>query len=795
MTAKFLHSFPTRNAFRLVSQNKKFAIVTCILQLLGIPLIMGSSMLEVYASHKEHYYSDTWAYMLIGSFCLSVSVLLGIFFGINAYREEWDKSKVDMLYALPLTGKQRFFSNYLGGLGMYLIPYLIAVGLGWIVIFALSPLVRSVLKPDELGDLNQIYKYYLLFTAGLCLLMWMYYTISALIASCCGTLFENIYTNVLLNLLVPGTLAAILGVVTSEMETIKFEYSWDFIGHTSPIGGLIYLFYLVVTKTEALEYYSSYYSNTYHAVAGELGDMGLIPAYLRWALIIALVTTALLFLAWRLYEHRKAEHVSKPFVYIGIYYIILTAVTICILCIVEAEDDALIPVLIFSAIVYFIMEVIRKRGFKKFWLSAVSYVITVVVAFAGMYSISATNAFGRAYYIPALSSVNSVKLELSKDYASSREIDYELNFNDKEMISNIQDFQRDCIDNRKNGYEATVQNALDGYYELDYSSDFDLQTRYSIVTDPNYAPYVQECAELNITYYTITGSAIHRSYELLADEYINLMDICTSTDLYAEATANVLRNRLQKTYQKSSPDGTKYTYPSTVSFAVTSPLILSGYYYDSDTTNVQKIKLSDVEANFSLLTECYQRDLTNMTSEEYRTSKIICQIQDIPVRECNQETCALLQKWGLREFTLQEYFNIDDTYESSILDIRIYAPETYITPSLQYPSSTIQDFWFRQDNSADIPSYEDIIPAGYGNYIFDSALQEIHPEIYDLLTSARRYYISSEPCYALVINGRYYIIPPEYSELAEEVIAKGDYYTYQSAFSFTDTPNQNYTYY
>ncbi|MDE5769584.1 MAG: hypothetical protein K2H82_09385, partial [Oscillospiraceae bacterium] len=180
MTARFLHNFPVRNAFRLFRQNQKFAIVTCILQLLGIPLIMGSMMLEIYNENVTDRYiaTNSWAYASIGSFCLGVSVILGIFFGINAYHEEWDKSKVDMLYSLPLTGKQRFFSNYLGGLSMYLIPYLAASLIGWIVTLAFTPLVRSVLKPDEISDLSQIYKYYFLLTLGLFLLMWMYYTIS-----------------------------------------------------------------------------------------------------------------------------------------------------------------------------------------------------------------------------------------------------------------------------------------------------------------------------------------------------------------------------------------------------------------------------------------------------------------------------------------------------------------------------------------------------------------------------------------------------------------------------------------
>ncbi|MDE6004415.1 MAG: hypothetical protein K2G88_03415 [Oscillospiraceae bacterium] len=789
MTAKFLHSFPARNAFRLVSQNKKFFIVTCILQLLGIPLIMGSGMLEVYYSERReltHDYSsynfNYEAYMAIGCFCFGIAVLLGIFFGINAYREEWDKSKVDMLYSLPLTGKQRFFSDYLGGLGMYVIPYIGAVLLGWIVLFIMTPIVRSVMDSHEIGQLNTIYKYYLLITIGLFFLMCLYYTISSFVASCCGTLFENIYTNILLNLLIPGTFAAILAVITEIIDTMDFEYSWEFIGYTSPIGGLIYLIYLVFEKTSDV-YYS--YGSTYTASAGELGDLGLVPAYLRWILIIVVLTVAILILAWRLYEHRKAEHVGKPFVYIGIYYVILTAITVCILCILESGIEALIPVLIFSAIVYFIMEVIRKRGFKKFWFSAICYIITVVVALASMFSISATNAFGRAYYIPALASVTSIKLEFEGNYYD--DIGYQLNFKDKEIISKIQDFQKECNQNRKNHYSTQLENAIDGYYELNYNNynnsyeyydeyygeyygeyyeqvesaeyyDNNYNNTYTYKIDPKYIPHISSCATLGITYYTITGSAIYRTYELYADEYINLMDMCIGTEVYAEANYNLLKSRLENTYKQYDNNMSKTYYPSKINFAAAPPNT-NDYYRSYESEQYMQIQLSDVESNLNLLTECYLQDLKNMTSEDFRTSEIICNIVGLPVRACNQETYALLQKWGFEEFSLyQKYYSILGT-DTQKLDIRIYAPETYQTSSLQYPSNTLQAIFVKPD-ATNIPSYQNTI---YSIIDLDTSLQ-------DLMQIARKYYISSEPCYVLVINNSKYMIPSEYSELAEQVI-------------------------
>lgn len=820
MTARFLHSFPTRNAFRLFHQNQKFAIVTCILQILGIPLITSSIMLEIYnESATEHYIAtNSWAYASIGSFCLSISVILGIFFGIHAYREEWDKSKVDMLYSLPLTGKQRFFSNYLGGLGMYIIPYLAACLIGWIVLFAFTPLVRSVLDAEELEHLGQIYQYYFLITLGLFLLMWMYYTISVLITSCCGTLFENIYTNILLNLLIPGTIAVLLAVVCSKVEMISFEYSWDVIGHTSPIGGLIYLVYLLVTKNETLSNYEYRHSSTYLATGGEIGDLGLAPAYIRWALIIALLTTAVLILAWRLYEHRKAEHVSKPFVYLGIYYIILTAIAVCILCITEASTEALIPVLIFSMIVYFIMEVIRKRGFRKFWMSAVSYIITVVVTLGSLYTVSATDAFGRAYYIPALSSISSVRLEFETTSTNFSMPEYELNFSDKETISKIRDFHKTCNENLKQDYNQQILEYMDGYYYLylkntneddpdrnyntykfqtsdqdDTEIDEDFYynyNHYDYEYSYNYNHYgsgnsVPPCAEIAITYYTITGSVIYRTYDLLPDEYLDLLAICMETDTYAEATGNLLETRMKNKYQESYTENNIATrrYPSQIAFSVNPPLdpdSSSRYSYSSD--NSQNFTIRNVENNLKALRTAYQNDLQNMTTEQFRTDEIICFMTGLPVYSCNTETCALLKEWGMKEFSLSaNYADLQNySYYDNMLYLRIYDPESYISPSLNYATNSMGNYFlFKPDNpDFDIPCYETICfyTDNFGGY-----LRSYNPALYDLLKVARRHYISDEPCYILVINSENYIIPPEYSDLVQKVMTSGSQISSNSA--------------
>ena len=525
MTAKFLNNYPAKNAVRIISQNRKFAIVTCILSLLGIPLILGAGMMEGYLDALSrtrdtyHYSFSCYPYMLIGGFCGAVAVLLGIFCGIRAFEEEWNKTRVDMLYSLPLNGTQRFFSNYIGGFMMYTVPYIVSVLLGWIILLIMSPLIISNVGAPAAEEFHEFYLYYFLGSLGLFALMCMYYTISAVCASCCGTLFENIYTNLLLNVLIPGTCAAVLAVITNEVSGLDFEYSWDFIGYISPIGGLIYLIYILIEK--GIDFDFSDYTSSYQAYGGSSEKSGLIPAYTRWIIVIIVLTAALLVLAWKLYQRRKAEHVSKPFVYIWLYYLIISAVTACILCIGAADADALFAVILFSAIVYFIMEVIRKRGFKKFWLSVVTYIVTIAIAIGGYNLITATECFGRTKYIPPVGTVTSVDISFRetglRGYDSA---DYHLTYKDRETISKIQEFQRNYIQNHYDFMKQLNALCTEYHYQLQYNYNAALESyeNYDYKTaDSDWNCF--ETTSFTVTYHTIAGTSIHRSYDLYADEY------------------------------------------------------------------------------------------------------------------------------------------------------------------------------------------------------------------------------------------------------------------------------------
>ena len=780
MTAKFLNNYPARNALRIISQNRKFAIVTSILYLLGIPMIMFAGLTEGYlsalnAADKISGYSfNCEPYVFIGGFCAAIAVFLGFFCGIRAFEDEWNKTRVDMLYSLPLNGTQRFFSNYAGGFVMYSVPYVISVVIGWVILLIMLPMIQKMetLSIEYTEDYKYFYLYYFLGTLGLFVLMCLYYTISAVCASCCGTLFENIYTNILLNALIPGTFAAVLAVITYNIDGLDFEYSWDFIGFMSPVGGLIYLCYLILDKGMDANYISNY-DSTYCGYNEAPETQGLIPAYLRWIVCILLLTVALTVLAWKLYQHRKAEHVGKPFVYSWIYYIILTAITICILCISAAEDDFIIAVILFSAIVYFVMEVIRKRGFKKFWLSVVTYIVTVAVAFGGYILITVTDAFGRVSYIPALATVSSAEITFS-GYGTGRSTSYDLTYKDRETLQKIQDFQKNYLRNHDSLTDELQKLSHDYHSQLyyDYNS-YDYSSSYSDYYD-NYNLF--DPTSFTITYHTITGTNIHRSYSLYDDEYLEIMQICIGTDAFAEANARLLKNRLLSEIKEYNNQTHSYEYPANASLDIR-------YFYSNDTESTRRIYLTDAENTIKSLSAVYQKDLSALTFENYCTDEIIGYIQSLPVYESCSGTVSFLKERGFSEFSLTSAL-ANQYSNQNTLEIRIFAPENYRSGSLNYPScvfSSEHEMYLKENSE----SYQDI-----AMLLDSSVMTKYYPELMEMLSHARRHYISSEPCYLVYLNGYEFLIPEAYSDTVQNIIKLGDYHYYQLNFY---EPNYNST--
>ncbi len=790
MTARFsLNSLPGRNMRSTVAENKKLMIVISILQLLGAPMIMLSLMLELWEESlmAYDYYPvlNTEMYVFIGFFCLGAAVLTGMIAATSVFQELWQRTKVDMLYSLPLTGSQRFTSHFLAGSIVYLVPYVIAVIIGWIVLIAGSfciDFTSEFLATTRAEFLGEACKYYLLASLGLFLLMVLYYATTVLIVTCCGTLFESIYTTLLLNCLVPGTFAAVLGVICDNISGFSFEYLWQPIGYTSPVGGLIYLIYLLAdAEMTFME------PDGWSVVGTQASGHGMIPAYIRWAIVITVIIAIVIAAAWYFYKRRLAESVSKPYVYSAVYYLMLTAVTVLILCLLNADIAG--PALLMSAIFYFIMEVVRKRGFKKFWLSAITYGVTVALTIGFFASIIFTEAFGTVYRIPAASTVSSVAVDIGGLYGD----DIQLEYTDKETIKAIQEIHRDIVsDMKKDG--STTEAFNERIRELDYvilcygnEYDYGNYAQYytidpeSLATEeevwdayiPNNSVWYSEkygamCdyAEdfyMEIIYYTHAGTTMHRSYRLNTDQYLNLLCTLYETDLFAEAAANRMETLLKDHYTVYDAYTDTYQEKDVISLTLANGQATQEQY------------AYNVDADIRKLRDAYYNDLKKMTAEDFLQSGLFGSLNDIPIWYACTETIELLRSYGFYDFSPSEVFNFPDiqnpyyfvdnytqfSYEAVPLRVRIYAPGDYMGCGEEYQTYPSNYNYVKPDS--------ELLDHTYFCYT-NGDISELEPQLYALLSHLSPTYISKEPCYMIVIDGQWYAVPPEYESLVHEVV-------------------------
>ncbi|MDE7278676.1 MAG: hypothetical protein K2N26_02990, partial [Oscillospiraceae bacterium] len=312
-----------------------------------------------------------------------------------------------MKLSLPMTASQRFFSNYLSGLFTYIAPFLgaqvvslIFLGYGFLFMEGRTFYHEYFDQNGELVRTPYICDYFsqaapALFKLIVCgvLAMLMLYTVTVLITVCCGSKFESIAYTILINGLIPLTIVCVTLSIFDNLYGIDPEVPMcKIISYTSVAGAIFVASEWAMGET--LFYGTEAWMN-----------------YGVWALVYLLIIAAIGALAFFLYRKRRAEQVSKPFVFKLAYYITITCAMFCMVSLLITDSTlGVIPSVIITAVVYMIFEVVTNRGFKLFWLSILKYAVTFLAAFGVIVVGNKTDGFGAVSRIPSSASVISVEV-------------------------------------------------------------------------------------------------------------------------------------------------------------------------------------------------------------------------------------------------------------------------------------------------------------------------------------------------------------------------------------------------
>ena len=715
-----------------VKTKTKMAIIIGILHLAAAPAVVISLIAGIYSKNSTQL---TSAFAVIGVITTAIAGFMGIFLAIDSFSCLHNKSVVDMRLSLPLTATQRFLSNFLSGFAVYIVPFLAAqvvslLGIAYGFIFMEGRTFQDFAGYNEFGEIK--YREYTceLFSAALpmllkliiagILVMLMLYTITVLVTVCCGSKFESIAYTILINVMIPLTIYLVFMSMFQGLYGIDvLDMVVRLIMFTSPAGGIVAAVGMAVGTNALIS-----------------GDFAM--NYLVWGIVYFLITAAIGAGAFFLYKKRRAEQVSKPFVFKLLYYIISTSVIFCIYSVFYAERVGIVPAILTTVIVYIILEVAANRGFKKIWLSLIKYAGVMAASVLIIFVAQATEGFGMVTRVPTASQVKYVELNYGGFYGMFR-LPYEYTDNGRET-SLIKFEERENIETIISAHQKSIEEDA---------------RKGKIATVGN---------SVEIRYHLKNGRTMIRKYSPTSAEAAEIFGRIDLTDEYKTQVAELYKNKILK--NKAEYIREQQYDPQ---FAHTIKYYFSEVTEDYDGGAAEGIRVSSlVDRNFfEQLAEAYAKDIMNITEENYyrssaknyytlETRYFLSNEYCIPGSFSN--TLELLEYFGFNIFKKENLSDMElsNYFEGSIANrnVKIYTAEEWRAMNC-VPEGIVLHGKYS-------------ITAGKGN---ENTVSKVDKDLCDLYRGAEPMNIVSDNGYIIFVFGRTWAIPEELNGVAARVYA------------------------
>lgn len=735
-----------------VKDNMKLMIVIFVLHFAAAPLLLIAFLTQLAANHRPDIDGGFIAAAVIGT---GLAAAAGMICALSVFKYLYNKSAVDMRLSLPMTTGQRFVSDLLSGLFVYIVPYigaeiisLLLTLIGHLAFDGKLVKIKSVLGNGEITYqswechvFEQVYPYLWRVILGGLILMVMFYVITVIAAGCCGNIFESAAYDILLCGLVPVAVLVAVYAVSNNINGFEPEaYLVNFLSWCGPFGGAFGL--IMTLDTYNLENSSDYYNFDYL-----LGNNGYDLSFGKWFVIFTLITIALAAAAFLIYRKRKAEDTGKPVVFGIFYHLIMTVgiFSLCYLMLIDGTEN-FVPVFVISFILYFVMHVIRNRGFGKIVKGLVIYAFTVLLSVGSFLLMSDTKCFGAGDFVPDAGKVSKAVINYTGQLETVSSSFPRVEINDPEALKILTQVHRDIVDYHN---AAKYNDPLNTY---------------------------MNCS-LNIRYTLTSGRTVTRSYFPVGSEAINelsKLDILEEVKQARAETArraftDVLERRLKEYDENYITNGDVKNNSRSKLYAELTP---QWTYSEGgkDYNEYCRVGYNDLPDDFGAkLGEAVYNDIMNESPEEYYTpsgkmwSLTVYNMAQIYVKESWSETMAYLSSCGFTELPevtkeLAEKYTDDSNFSLSLLSMPLleYMSEQDIGTS-SYDLSNFGSFSYK-NRSMDISSF--------------SGVFEYYDDILTLLSHSYKEYKTDESCYTISVNGNCAVIPTEYSETAERVFIR-----------------------
>lgn len=519
--------------------------------------------------------ADSWQSLFIASVVIGC-IMLGMLFVMNfivtnkAFRWLYKKSIVDMDYSLPVSGDTRFCGDLLATITTALGPHLLAIGTGMLLfqLWPKSERIESVSGAQNEAMIllgNMIPQ--LMFTGFIASIMLIALTL--FIMSLCGRPRESRLYPAVFNIVIPVVVTVCIGIVISNtygsidgiygLSGISLN-SYTAVASTSPFGLLLYT--LIYTfDTQAWTYDNIVYT------APILRPEIIIP--------LVIITLALFAGAYFLIRNRRAERVGSAFVYNVMKFVIPALVIFSVVVafstyilgglfpnrtfdayysssyygtyVASNIGGYVIAMLIITFVLYVIMELISGKGFKRFHITLLKYVVTVGGSFLICMGLFFSNGMGAGYYVPNSNDVVSAYVGLhdnSDAYGSTIYGEVKLPENVQAVVDIHNDIPKNGPETKAYGYSFNVN------YQL---KDGTTLSRYYFITEERYN---EACEKLFSTELYASSELTSVITDIPTEGTSEFTSVITDTgeDFDCHIPAAELRDALLKDCEKVTPE-------------------------------------------------------------------------------------------------------------------------------------------------------------------------------------------------------------------------------------------------
>ena len=693
-----------------------------ILYTITMFLVMPFSFFLSFLSnpHSTNIFIPTEVLFHLLALGMSVALPLILFQYIN------NRQAVDVFHSLPISRKNLFWGNYLFGLAVLLIPY---------VLFGIVTLGAQTAVNNEL-PLEVDYP--VILTSIIC-----FYSTMVFIMVNCGTLFESITYFGIIHIGYPLFVSAVLSFISSN----TYGYPSN---SASFIGNILYSFSPV---RQLLDFYPNW------------------DYYNWWKLPVLLGISAFVaILGAYLYKRRKSESAGQSFAYIPLFYIgsLLISITVglgFVLSLGSKKITSYIFGILLGIAVYFILDTIRNRGFRKVAQTAIVGCTAAVLVTAVFAASNLTHTFGYETRVPQIQQIESVVLYWSAPGSlGTSALDNGVKLNDRESIEAALAFHKSVtsnIDTLKTGFPSNYlydsENQPVGINLVKY-------TPYSF-DDGSYPAFDYGNSRVQIVYVLQNGFKVYREYKNCPFALTKPLYDIAQSKAYQEAFVQWFRQE---------------DYSDCENVALYSSLHQGAVSYTlspDQAVRLAKAISSDLDArdNTSNLTPAESpKGFLELNGGYGRAYRAIT----LPVYPTDSNILAFLEKNGY------------DFLEPSIEEVPVAA---YISKEerkslMSYPTKTGRLFFCTGVGS----QFGEWIPEKYAieesGRAYAPKFHELTQQgLEELLTMIAPVYISETPHDAVILNGTNYLVYPQYEEQVKAIIESGQPVNYESGTIPADT--------